>query len=181
MALAGIKKPPYHYTPGVEGSNEWLKLLASNRTPVSCTLLSRRIIDTKTTENKRTSYDIPMDADLEQTAICHVRYRPRKQFFRQDLGCSLVQHGRAGVVTSGGIHIDVPHMPTVDGSEKLGDLEADVKYLEMLASNELNAVKEKKGIWSIESIRNERPDLVEEVEFEMNAGIFRKLWRRITQ
>ena len=181
MTLAGIKKPPFHYTTEIEGSNEWLKHLASNRTPVSCTLLSRRRIDSKTVESKAATYDIPMDTDLEQTAICHVRYRPRERFFRQDLGCSLVRHGRAGVVTSGGIHIDVPHMPTIDGSKSLSDLEANVKYLETLANNEFNAVKEKKGIWSIESIRNERPDLVEEADFEMNAGILRKLWRRIIQ
>ena len=123
-------------------------------------------------------FDAPIDVDLEQSAICRLRYRPRNAMFRQDMGISLVRHGRAGVGT--GMHVDIPYMSTKDGSTKIGDMQADVKYLESLTSNELEAVKEEIGIWSIPAIRKERPDLVDEADFEMNAGFLRKVWRRIT-
>lgn len=171
---AGIKATPNHYysLPGVEESNEWLKQLALNRIPISCTLLSRRKIGMMP--------DNPIiDVELEQSAIGCIKYRPKKAFFRQDLATSLVRNGRAGLAS--GMHIDIENMPTIDGSTKIGDIDKDVKYLDILSSNEFEAVKDRKGIWSIDSIRNERPDLVEEAEFEINAGLLRKLWRRITQ
>jgi len=195
--LAGIKTPPHHYDSisSLEGTNEWLKQLAINRTPILCTLLSRRIIDNDRKGIKNTNQgrnekgektmlgyiSSSLDVELEQRAICKIQYRPRNAFFRQDLATSLVRHGRAGVISSGGIHIDISSMPTIDGSTKVGDLQKDVKYLENLVWNEFEAVKERKGIWSVDAIRNERPDLVEEAEFELNAGILRKLWRRFTQ
>lgn len=189
--LAGVKEPPLHYEPNVEGTNIWLKHLAKARMPVSCTLLSRRRIDVpKLNGNKRYvnhdghQYnkqldDDPIDAELKQAAICQLKYRAPKTFFRQDLASSIIEQGRAEVAS--GIHIDIPSMSTIDGSTKIGDIEADVKYLEQLASVEMNAFKERKGIWSIETIRDERPELVNEAEFEMNAGLLRKLWRRFTQ
>ncbi len=143
-----------------------------NRTPITCTLLSRRKIG-KITDNPI------IDVEREQSAIGCIRYRPKKAFFRQDLATSLLRNGRAGLAS--GIHIHIENMPTIDGSTKIGDIDKDVKYLDNLSSNEFEAVKDRKGIWSIDSIRNERPDLVEEAEFEINAGLLRKLWRRITQ
>lgn len=173
----------------MEERNEWLKLLAINRTPLCCKLLSRRkiereasIIGGSSNKNaKLASMTKPMiDADLEQSAICHVQYRPWKSLFRQDLGHSLVRNGRAGLISSG-MHIEISSMPTVDGSTKVGDLQKDVTYLEELSLDEFEAVKERKGMWSLDAIRNDRPDLVEEAEFELNAGIFQKVWRLITR
>jgi len=191
VEIAGVKEPPFHYTPDMESTKEWLGGLAQHRTPISCTLLSRRNIKTTSTNsapdhkhgsasNQNIQPPTAMDRDSQQSAICHIQYRHGTFMFRQDLGSSLVRNGRAEVLTSG-MHIEIPSMPTSDGSSKLGDFEADVKYLETLALEELEAVKEKKGIWAMDSIRKERSDLVEEAEFDKNAGIFKKLWRKLTQ
>ena len=174
---AGIKEPPVHFDPNVEDTNQWLKSLARERTPVSCTLLSRRIIDDSTTS--KLMHDEPIDAELEETAICQLKYRPPGAFFGKDIGSKLVEEGKAEVAS--GIHIDLPPMTTVDGSTKIRDMQADVNYLELLASFEMDAIKQRNGIWSIARIREERPDLVNEAEFELQAGILQKLWRRFTK
>ena len=101
--------------------------------------------------------------------------------FRKDLATSLVTFGRANVAS--GMHIENKTVPmptiTIDGSERLGDIEGDVKYLEKLAEAEFDAVKSGKGMWSVEQIRDSRPDLVEEADFDINAGFWSRLWRRI--
>lgn len=172
----------------MEDRNSWLQRLAANKTPIACTLLSRRIIESPQSKgddqmlkkNKdQKIYSEPIDKHLEQGAICYVKYRPARAIFRQDLGSFVVQNGLAAL--SSGIHIDIPSMPTVDGSTKLSDLKADVNYLDDLASDEYIAFKQRKGIWSKEVNRSQRPDLVDEAEFEMSAGVMKKLWRRLTQ
>jgi len=189
VEIAGLKAPPfYHAPPGKEGANDWLKSLAASRTSVSCTLLSRRVLKpldgTKTAlrrENNNVRIDQTMfnavDPDTKQVAVCKLTYRPGMSIFRKDLGSSLVSFGRANVAS--GMHIEDPSMPTIDGSTALGDIEADVKYLEDLGKREFDGVKAYQGMWSIESIRSSRPDLVEEAEFDINAGFWSKLWRKI--
>jgi len=190
VEIAGIKMTPQY---GMEDTNVWLQRLAANRTPVSCTLLSRRIIESTLSKSKdqgrngrilnkmndQPFHNDVIDKELGQAAICHVKYRPSKAIFRQDLGSYLVRNGIAAL--SSGIHIDIPSMTTIDGSTKIGDLENDVKYLDSLATDEYMAFKEKKGIWLNEVTRSHRPDLVDEAEFEMNAGVLKKIWRKITQ
>ena len=124
-------------------------------------------------------HDLPIDIKLEETAICQLKYRPPGAFFGKDMGSKLIETGKAEVAS--GIHIDLPSLTTIDGSTKISDIQADVKYLELLASFEMNAIKQRNGIWSIARIREERPDLVDEAEFESQAGILKQLWRRFTQ
>lgn len=187
--LAGIKRAPQY---GMENTNGWLHRLAANRTPIACTLLSRRVIESPSSKpkdrgsddqilrkNDQPFYGGFIDKELEQTAICHVKYRPGGAIFRQDLGSFLVQNGIAALAP--GIHIEIPSMTTVDGSTKIGDLQTDVKYMDGLSSDEYVAFKEKRGIWSNDVHRSQRHDLVDEAEFDMKAGILKKLWRKLTQ
>jgi len=198
VEIAGIKAPPLYYAPGREGALEWLKGLSHSRAPVSCMLLSRRILRpmvqddgnlqqrqqqyqhqrgyTQKTSMKQDIYNT-LDPEMEQTAVAKVLYRPGMSLVRKDLASSLLSFGRANIAS--GIHVDVPSMPTVDGSTKLGYIEADVKYLEDLAKYEFEAVKAKQGMWGDKDIRNSRQDLVEEADFETKAGFWKKLWRKI--
>lgn len=193
IELAGIKAPPFYYGENGEGTNDWLKRLASNRTPVSCTLISRRILKlvkedgnfNKTLYNVKSSQNLrphTMDSDpeKEQVAIAKIMYRPGMSLFRKDLGSSLVSCGRANVASEG-MHIEIPSMPTVDGSTKLGDIDSDVKYLERLSQLEYEAVKGRLGMWNVDAVRSTRSDLVEEAEFEIHASRWKKIWRSMKE
>eukprot|EP00979_Chaetoceros_neogracilis_P010985 scaffold2637_cov113-Chaetoceros_neogracile.AAC.1 len=74
---------------------------------------------------------------MEQVAVARVLFRPGMSIIRKDLASSLLSFGRANVAS--GIHVDISSMPTIDGSTKLGCIEADVKYLEDLAKYEFEA------------------------------------------
>jgi endonuclease YncB( thermonuclease family) len=195
VELAGIKAPPfYHAENGGEGTNDWLKRLASDRTPVSCTLISRRILKLVQEDGhwnqihgniiSQQRHDIKSnsnrDPEQEQVAIAKIMYRPGMSFFRKDLGSSLVSCGRANVASSG-MHVEIPSMPTVDGSTKLGDIDSDVKYLEHLSKLEYEAVKARLGMWNVDEIRSGRSDLVDEADFEIHASLWKKLWRKISE
>jgi hypothetical protein len=201
VEIAAIKAPPaFYYAPphaGQEGVNDWLKSLAASRAPVSCTLLSRRVHHVqvpqhghhghhghnhKTNSSSKATFDAADDHPAtDETIICKMNFRPGMTLFRKDLATSLVTFGRANVAS--GMHIENKTVPmptiTIDGSERLGDIEGDVKYLEKLAEAEFDAVKSGKGMWSVEQIRDSRPDLVEEADFDINAGFWSRLWRRI--
>ena len=189
VEIAGIKTPPFYYAPpGKEGANDWLKSLAANRAPVTCTLLSRRVLKPTSEsslqrkknliDREKTEIDV-VDPEMQQRAVCKLEYRPGMKFFRKDLGSSLVTFGRANVAS--GVHVEDPSLLTtcIDGSTSLKDIEGDVKYLQELEKYEFEAVKEKKGMWSMDQIRDSRPDLVEEANFEKNAGLWNRLVRRI--
>lgn len=191
VEIAGIKQPPFYYNQGQEGVNDWINTLASKHTRVSCTLVSRRIekpkvqhdgsLDHKSISlsNDRQERGVKgsISVEQEETAIAKITYRPGASIFRTDLASSLLQHGRANAAA--GLHVEMPSHKTIDGSTNLGDMEADVKYLERLALNEFEAVKAKKGMWQNEDIRESHQDLVEEADFEENATIFQKVWRRL--
>jgi endonuclease YncB( thermonuclease family) len=133
----------------------------------------------KSKQDAMQQHRIEIDPEREQVAVVKMKYRPGMSFFRKDLGLSLVSAGRANVAS--GMHIDIPSMPTVDGSTQLGDIEADVKYLEDLSKAEYEAVKDRKGMWNVDAIRKTRLDLVEEMEFERNASVWKKLWRKFKE
>ena len=72
-------------------------------------------------------------------------------------------------------------MTTIDGDSDLKTLQADAKYLENLASSEFEAVKEKRGMWSDQLVRQQHPELVEEADFEQTASRGKKIWRWIRE
>lgn len=200
VEIAGIQCPPFYFAsstaPGTtsEGANEWLQGLANQKARISCQLISRRTIDTQEilkirqlscNSYKDRKHDIPQhvqkytviqNPELQQVAICKVSFRSPMSLFQKDLASSLVSYGRANVAP--GMHIDIPGRPTVDGSKSLEDAEKDVHYIEKLSQFEYTAVKSKKGMWSIESIRSSRPDLVEFVKDEETATWWKKIWNK---
>ena len=172
----------------MEQPGEWLNRLAANRTPVACTLMARRV-DKATSNNtnakstkrgaKGNTFESG-DSHINERAICQVRYRPRMfSLFRQDLASTLVASGRVSVLS--GMHVDESSISVIDGSTDLKNLEEDAKYLERLGSDEFEAVKQNRGMWNDPIVRNERPDLVEEAEFEQTASAGKKLWRWIRE
>jgi len=172
----------------MEQPGEWLNRLAANRTPVACTLMARRVDKPTSDSNnagttKRGAKGDAFDSGeshINERAICQVRYRPRMfSLFRQDLASTLVASGRASLLS--GIHVDESSTSVIDGSTDLKNLQDDAKYLERLGTDEFEAVKQNRGMWNDPNVRNERPDLVEEAEFEQTASAGKKLWRWIRE
>lgn len=191
VEIAGIKPPPFHRSArGNEQPGEWLNRLAANRTPVACTLMARRVdkslerrgsVGKNASERPATGNFHTDDQRLQSRAICQVKYRPRMfSIFRQDLASSLVASGRANVLSSG-VHAEDQSMTIIDGDSDLKTLQADAKYLENLASSEFEAVKEKRGMWSDQLVRQQHPELVEEADFEQTASRGKKIWRWIRE
>ncbi len=193
VEIAGIKAPPFYYaSPGKEGVNFWLKNLAANRARVSCELLSRRIpLSKKVPSGASTSVNSQsqdeeqhdsfrfdaFDSSRNESVICKIKFKPGMSIISKDLATSLLAFGRANVAS--GMHIEFETTRTIDGSQQIGDLETDVKYLEKLAEAEFDAFKNCKGMWASEEIRISRSDLVTEADFDTKAGFWSKLWRRI--
>jgi len=193
VEIAGIKAPPlYRSAGGYEQPAEWLNRLAANRTSVACTLMARRIdksleeSNRNNASNRRGSKPTVADFDagdqhLQSRAICQVKYRPRMfSIFRQDLASTLVASGRANVLSSG-MHAEDLSTAIIDGDNDLKTLQAAAEYLENLASSEFEAVKNKRGMWSDQLVRQQHPELVEEAEFEQTASTGKKLWRWIRE
>mmetsp|Transcript_18879 Transcript_18879/g.40836 ORF Transcript_18879/g.40836 Transcript_18879/m.40836 type:complete len:398 (-) Transcript_18879:390-1583(-) len=189
IEIAGIKAPPfYRSAAGMEQPGEWLNRLAANRTPVACTLMARRVdnatsgvtnVATAKRGAKGDTFEIG-ESHVNERAICQVRYRPTMfSLFRQDLASTLVASGRASLLS--GIHVDESSTSVIDGSTDLKNLQDDAKYLERLGADEFEAVKQNRGMWNDPIVRNERPDLVEEAEFEQTASAGKKLWRWIRE
>lgn len=201
VEIAGIQSPPFYFASSTapdnstkEGTNEWLQTLVDQKATLSCQLLSRRVVDAQemqklnvsNSETKHLQTLHPTltdmrsttmeDVELQQVAICKIGFRPPMTIFRKDLASSLVSFGRANVAP--GMHIDIQARPTIDGSTSLEDMENDVKYIEKLSKLEYEAVKTKKGMWSIDSIRSSRPDLVEFAKDEETASWWKKLWNK---
>ena len=185
---AGVKaSQPYFSPPGMEQPGEWLRQLAQNRTPIACTLLARKssiimendyIINSKENKSARTTFSNKLGNQTECIAICKLAYRPTLlSFFRKDLASSLISFGRSDVAS--GIFIENQTMPIVDTSTQLDDVKSDVKYMEKLEKLEYDAFRNHRGMWADSGIRDSRPDLLEEAEFESNANILQKLWRRL--
>ena len=189
IEIAGIKAPPlYRSAGGSEQPREWLNRLAANRTSVACTLIARRIdksLEENTNSNasskrgykaKGDNFDAG-DQHLQNRAICQVKYRPRMfSVFRQDLASTLIASGRANILSSGVCAEDLS-TAIIDGDKDIKTLQADAKYLENLASSEFEAVKNKRGMWSDQLVRQHHPELVEEAEFEQTASTGKKVWR----
>mmetsp|Transcript_3342 Transcript_3342/g.4688 ORF Transcript_3342/g.4688 Transcript_3342/m.4688 type:complete len:163 (-) Transcript_3342:831-1319(-) len=153
--------------------NIWLNSLASKRTFVSLTLLSRRVV-LREDINDAHSFG---SMTLQPTAICKMRYWPRKSIWSEDLGSTLVNSGNARVAS--GMHVDNLLTKTIDSSMNIADLKSDIKYVEQLGKDEFEAIKSFRGIWADDRIRKENADLVNEAEVEVNAGIIKRIWKRL--
>jgi len=79
------------------------------------------------------------------------------------------------------MHAGDPSMTIIDGDDDIKTLQADAKYAENLAESEFEAVKEKRGMWRDQLVRQQHPELVEEADFEQTASRGQKIWRWIRE
>jgi hypothetical protein len=130
----------------------------------------------------------------EQIAIGHLSYRPKTwQWRATDVAYSMVRYGRASLLAEGDLWASSSSSSSsssscqqpppkeeriVDASENLVDLRADAQYLQDLAAAEYEAAAERRGLWADPTFRQERSDVVAEVEFQATASFWQKLWRR---
>ena len=189
---AGIQQAPFYVTSNhhSEQPGEWLHRLAQQRTLVGCQLISRRATREERGGTKRNSmaeFQTPTTVSRlhDQTAVCRIYYRHPKRFLfsKSDLAESLVRYGRASVAS--GMHVvsneSLPATSTntviVDTSTRVEDLRKDAQYMEGLEQAEYEAAKESRGMWADPVVRQSRPDLVEEIDFQTKASFVQKLWR----
>jgi hypothetical protein len=174
---AGIQSPHFYVSPNSSDVPvRWLHQLADERTLVTCQLLARRVNKSDLSLSSSSSTRTPSAYPNNQMALARLSLRPGRQWLPQDLAESLVKYGHASV--SNAMLTTNDTYPIVETSSDLKHLEMDLKYMERLAKVEYQAVKESQGMWSDSRIRQERRDLVDEVEFQTKASMFQKLWRR---
>jgi len=136
------------------------------------------------------SFIVDEDTMEEHVGICKLSYRPTFfQLFPTDIAVSLLVSGNASVsstlLASNQETSDVnsategTRTTIVDSSKRLDDLRNDVKYLERLTKAEYDALENEAGIWAFAEARETKSDVVAEIEFQANAGILQKLWRRL--
>jgi hypothetical protein len=177
IEIAAVREPPLYIVPGyVEQPGEWLRRLADQKASVSCQLLLRRArIEGAPKRDTAALAEFHQHVGEEQTAVCHVRYRPGGHFFRRDLAESLVRHGRATIASS--MFVAMENWKVIDTSDRVEDLKKDTKCIEKLEKAEYEAAKESVGMWADPLVRDSRQDLMEEITFQTEANSFQKLWR----
>jgi len=124
-----------------------------------------------------TSNNVPM------TLIGRIR-KPTIVFFPwlgQDISSLLVQKGQAYVLSSGLVHVDLPLYPTLHKSTHIKHIHSDAKYIETLSEYEYKAIQTNQGLWSLDAIRRLKPEVIQEVEFQKQATVWKKIWRRIQE
>lgn len=173
---AAVRDPPFYAAPEyVEQPGEWLRRLADQKAPVSCQLLARRAQIEGASKRNTASLAEYKAVGEDQTAVCHVRFRPGGRFFRTDLAESLVRHGRASIVE--GLFVSTENWTILDTSDRVEDLKKDTKYINRIEQAEYDAAKESVGMWADPLVQEARADLVEEITFQTEANVFQKAWR----
>lgn len=189
VQLAGVTTPPDYFSYN-EQPGEWLNRFAQQRPTVKCQLLARRVqvLDEESSlPKKRQIPEFQSNKETfskHQVAIAKLYHRPAKHWFAKDLAKSLTEFGRASVAdglysTSGSSSSQESVSKIVDTTTSVKDLEKDAAYLSRLAKAEYNAAKGQYGMWADSSIRDARPDIVEEVDFQTKAPLWKKVWRWI--
>lgn len=197
FCTAGIKQPTSYSAPSFqEQEGAWLSAFAQNQSYVTFQLITRRVVDIKSLQQEGITKDAassnfnslsvvdrltasPSDTmstmlDKEQTAICKVYFRPSDSIFRKDLATSLVQFGRAEVLPSG-LYLELKGKRTTDRSDKLADIQSDVSYMGQLVKAEYSAIKEKKGLWANDNVRERKENFIKEVLAD-ELSLWKKIW-----
>jgi hypothetical protein len=195
VEIAGIRSPPW-YQSSAERPGEWLSRLVDEHTTVTCQLLARRVLDketdstTNTASNgqslKRSMYSVLPElnkgSDQQsnvQVAVCKVYYRPQNfQLVATDIADSMVRFGRS-TVTTDGLYYHDSNGRVIDTNSNVKELRKDATYLEQLSNAEYEAAKGSYGMWADSEVRQSRADVVEEVEFQTQAPMWKKIWRWI--
>lgn len=196
LILAGLSAPPFYTSRGYQ-RGEWLRQLADSKTVVSLQLLGRRVASSQAPAAEKKAFKREMATvlpelhalgqessnshvdDEEQVAVCWVYYRPSIfQLFATDLADSLVRYGHACVESEVFMKNDFTNdTKVIDASTGLEDLRKDIKRLDRLERSQLKGAEQSHGMWSDNSIREKRRDIMDEIEFQANANVFQRLWR----
>uniref|UniRef100_A0A6V0ASV0 Uncharacterized protein n=1 Tax=Pseudo-nitzschia australis TaxID=44445 RepID=A0A6V0ASV0_9STRA len=139
--------------------------------------------------------EVPTVLDGCQVALCKITYRPQfLQIFPTDLAETLVEAGNGSVASNLLFHSSSPHTENckrddilttafkreiTDASQRIQDIRNDVKYLDKLAILEFEAAQKSKGMWSVPEVRQMKKEIVDEVDFQAEASLLQKIWRRI--
>lgn len=183
-------------------ATELLNLYASERAPVACQLIARKVttpfgesVQSKSVIKRSilpnsitVAGSLTKEDDLSyhsnstkcsETAVGLVFVKPKAFVLasRQDLGESLTLLGLATI--SKEWYSCKQNENIIDTSESVGDLRKDASYISRIGRAEFEACKGFYGIWSNEEYRKTRKDIVEEVEFQRKASVWRKLWKFI--
>lgn len=195
VEIAGIRSPPW-YQSSAELPGEWLSRLVDEHTTVTCQLLARRVLDketdstTNTTSSgqsqKRSMYTVlpelnkgsdQQSSSNAQVAVCKVYYRPQNfQLVATDIADTMVRFGRC-TVASDGLYYHDSNGRVIDTNSNVKVLRKDATYMEQISNAEYEAAKGSYGMWADSEVRQSRADVVEEVEFQTQAPVWKKLWR----
>jgi hypothetical protein len=198
--IACVESPPLyenHRNPyGV-----WLDQLARERTVVRIQLLARREYDKPKAVTKSTNL-LPMqqsapsqspakraipgfdDANTlssitAQRAICKMYYRSSAlQLQSTDIADSLVRMGRASPTTDS-LYSSVPCSKLMDVTTSVKEVQKDAEYLTRLSELEYTAAKASYGMWADPTVKKQRTDVMDEVNFQVHAPWYKKVWRWI--
>ena len=88
--------------------------------------------------------------------------------FRKDLAQSLLFYGRAEMLMSGLLQVEIDSRRIHDGNQDVDILKRNVKYLQdELGNSEWQAIKQCRGAWSDKDVQNSRRLKIQEImEFE---------------
>ena len=197
VQIAGLEAPPDYFSYSSERPGEWLERLAKDKTLVTCKLLGRRVCGSNVpTSKKRKLQDVGRSSasesssswndelivstsndELAQIAVVKMFYRPKVfQVWPTDIAESMIRFGRASIASKG-IYVHNAADQILDTSDSVRDLQRDAAYMDKLGQLEYKAAAGSYGMWGDSTIRESRSDVVEEVEFQKKAPIWRKLWR----
>jgi len=168
IELVGISYPPS--SPPLRLSSEGLlQKLADDKTRVSIQLLAHNASIRSVHSHERTP-----EGD-EGTALCHVTYRKPNQWLRTtNLSLELVTSGQAVISSS-----LVPEFDKTNNTKKIDknqrtlinfnptpkQLHQDTAFMSQLEEAEYSAWKSRTGIWSLDRMRDLKPEYEEEDKY----------------
>lgn len=173
----------------VSAGKEWIRKLAEQRSLVRCQLLGRRVphcgaSSQLASRNKRPIPGLTSDESVfetsagnEHAAVAKLFYRPKPMdLLPTDLGELMILKGFA-VVSEDGLFPHTPAERVVDTTDAIKILQRDGAYMERLGRTEYQAARGSYGVWANPDYRTARADVVDEVNFQERASVFRKIWR----
>jgi hypothetical protein len=136
----------------------------------------------------------------QQVALVRLFIRPHYQYRRQDVGTMLVRQGLAlsartsNAAAAEAIGAEQQLAPAVSNTEILLNVNTAAAgnsrwwwpwhrtvwhHLDELVVAQREAIRQSRGAWQSPWLRQQYPDLVQDVEFEANATYGQKLWKLV--
>ena len=163
----------------MEKEGDWIKKLVQAHVPVTITLKYKRANQgfSRKFENNNL---VTRSKDNYESIVGSIKYRPGSSFFRKDLAHSLIRYGRADVAYE--FERTIREIDeSFNGSHFNRDIDHDSKYKEHLQRLQIEAIRDKLGMFADTNIRHGQKykDLVQEVESDMNKNLIRKIWEAL--